>query len=622
MTFQERYQYNPKTDLLGKGGFARVYKAKDTLLDRDVAIKIFNAADQDHYTVVEEIKKVIKLKHTNLLAYYDVALVETTNSVGETEMLQIGVMELANAGDLKQFAKNNPNSPMLFKLLQQVLSGLAYLHSKGIIHRDLKPQNILLLEEDGELTAKISDFGISKIIDSGTNSSSMAIGTIEYMAPEQFSPAKYGINGKIATNLDLWSFGIMVHELLTSEPLFGQRSGNTTAEQIMSAILSAEVPQDIENLPEPYKMAVKKCLVKDAKERVQKANELISLLEGKTCAPPTPAETSNNETIILPKPTVAETSNNETVALPKAKAYMAAETTILPKETANTQQADNVKPKRTKGMAIAVAAIVLLAVAGTAWWWYSRTNPADTEQEQAAAQPADTEQVAIQPAKTELPDMVYVQGGTFNMGSNEGEDNEKPVHSVTLSNFYIGKYTVTFAQYDAFCNETKRSKPGDEGWGRGNRPVINVSWDDAVAYCRWLSTKTGKTYRLPTEAEWEYAARGGNKSKGYTYSGSNNIDAVAWYSDNTAHPVGQKQANELGLYDMTGNVWEWCSDWYGDYSSGSQTNPKGASSGTNRVLRGGSWYHVPLNCRVANRYSSSTPDNRNDNFGFRVVLSP
>jgi serine/threonine protein kinase len=277
MTFQERYQYNPATDLLGKGGFARVYKAKDLLLDREVAIKVFNATDKGQYTVIEEIKKAIRLQHPNLLRYYDVAIVENTNPLGEQETIQIGVMELANAGDLKQFARNNPGSPVLFNLLQQVLGGLEYLHQKGIIHRDLKPQNILLAEEDGVLTAKISDFGISKNLDSNTNSASMAIGTIEYMAPEQFSPGKYGINGKIGTNVDLWSFGIMVHELLTNEPLFGQRSGNTTAEQIMNAILSQELPQDIDSLPEPFRTVIKKCLVNDAKKRVQRASEIIHM---------------------------------------------------------------------------------------------------------------------------------------------------------------------------------------------------------------------------------------------------------------------------------------------------------------------------------------------------------
>ena len=304
MTFQERYHYNPSTDLLGKGGFARVYKAKDVLLEREVAIKIFNVNDQNHYTVVEEIKKAIKLIHPNLLQYYDVAVVENTNALGESDVLQVGIMELANAGDLKEFVKHNPGSPIIFKLLNQVLNGLEYLHNKGIIHRDLKPQNILLVEQDGELTAKISDFGISKSMESDTHSSSMAIGTIEYMAPEQFNPSKYGINGKIGTNIDLWSFGIMVHELLTNESLFGQRSGNTTSEQIMSAILSSEIPESIASLPEPYRSTVKKCLVKNANQRVQKAKELIGLIEGKEYIP---APQDYKETMILPKQVSAAT---------------------------------------------------------------------------------------------------------------------------------------------------------------------------------------------------------------------------------------------------------------------------------------------------------------------------
>lgn len=303
MNFKERYKYNPQTDLLGKGGFARVYKATDTLLDREVAVKIFNTSENGYYTVLEEIKKVIKLEHPNLLRYYDVAILENTNAFGEKETLQVGIMELANAGDLKQFANENPNSILLYDLLQQVLSGLGFLHSKGIIHRDLKPQNILLLKDNtGKLTAKISDFGISKNTDSNTNSASMTIGTIEYMAPEQFSPNKYGLNGKIGTNLDLWSFGIMVHELVTNKPPFGQRNGNTTAEQIMSSILSADLPEEIETLEEPYRTVIKKCLVSDAKLRIQNASELIQYFET--------IESSKNEQVtqIIDKPQTITTN--------------------------------------------------------------------------------------------------------------------------------------------------------------------------------------------------------------------------------------------------------------------------------------------------------------------------
>jgi len=213
---------------------------------------------------------------------------------------------------------------------------------------------------------------------------------------------------------------------------------------------------------------------------------------------------------------------------------------------------------------------------------------------------------------------VFVEGGTFQMGgSTTGFPEEQPVHSVTLSSFAIGKYEVTQAQWKTVMgvNPSAFSNCDD-------CPVESVSWDDIQLFITRLNTLTGKIYRLPTEAEWEYAARGGKLSKGYTYSGSNTMDDVAWYGSNSSdktHSVGQKMPNELGIYDMTGNAAEWCSDWYGDYSSSSQTNPTGASSGTNRVLRGGSWLSYPQFSRVANR-RGYTPDYRDYYNGFRVVF--
>jgi len=222
-----------------------------------------------------------------------------------------------------------------------------------------------------------------------------------------------------------------------------------------------------------------------------------------------------------------------------------------------------------------------------------------------------------------IPEFVAVKGGTFQMGSNSDESDEQPVHSITVSYFSMSKTEVTFEQYDEFCTLTGRDKPDDEGWGRGDRPVMNVSWHDVTAFCEWMTRTTGKTYRLPTEAEWEYAARGGSKSKGYKYSGSNDLDAVGWYGGNSSrktHPVAQKQPNELGLYDMSGNVWEWCADWYGDYSSSPQTDPQGSNSGKFRVLRGGGWHYSVSNCRVAYRFKHY-PDLKYNNLGFRLVLS-
>jgi len=245
-------------------------------------------------------------------------------------------------------------------------------------------------------------------------------------------------------------------------------------------------------------------------------------------------------------------------------------------------------------------------------------------------------------------EFVLVQKGSFAMGDTwgDGYSEEKPTHEVTLTySFQIGKYEVTFDEYDSFCEAAGRSKPGDEGWGRGTRPVINVSWNDAIDYCNWLSEKEklpkaydndgnlldkdGKVtpdpskvvgYRLPTEAEWEYAARGGNKSEGCKYSGSDNVDDVAWYWENSeghTHDVGTTQPNELGIYDMSGNVWEWCSDWFGEYSSHAQTNPYG-NSGTERMNRGGSWFDIETGTRVSYR-SISSPAGTFYNLGFRIA---
>lgn len=218
--------------------------------------------------------------------------------------------------------------------------------------------------------------------------------------------------------------------------------------------------------------------------------------------------------------------------------------------------------------------------------------------------------------------MVYVEGGTFTMGatSEQGSDaasDEKPAHQVTLSSFSIGKYEVTQEEWEAVMGSNPSYFKG------ALLPVEKVSWNDCQEFIRKLNSMTSKRFRLPTEAEWEYASRGGNRSRGYKYAGGNVLDNVAWYdsnSGNKTHDVGQKSPNELGLYDMSGNVWEWCYDWYGSYSSSSQSNPAGPSSGSYRVRRGGSWFSDARNCRVLYRGNSS-PGNSLDFLGLRLALS-
>ena len=215
--------------------------------------------------------------------------------------------------------------------------------------------------------------------------------------------------------------------------------------------------------------------------------------------------------------------------------------------------------------------------------------------------------------------MALIRAGEFAMGSDDGRKDEKPLHRVRIDAFYMDKYEVTFEQYDRFCDATGRKKSKDAGWGRGNRPVINATWDDAKAYSEWA----GK--RLPTEAEWEYACRAGSKEKWCYGNNEARLVEYAWYSANSGnmtHPVGRKKANAWGLYDMHGGVWEWCSDWYGEnyYASSGKRNPRGAARGKLRVLRGGSWGIVAGFCRSSSR-SGVEPGYTNINIGFRCASS-
>ncbi|MEZ5039912.1 MAG: SUMF1/EgtB/PvdO family nonheme iron enzyme [Saprospiraceae bacterium] len=244
------------------------------------------------------------------------------------------------------------------------------------------------------------------------------------------------------------------------------------------------------------------------------------------------------------------------------------------------------------------------------------------------------------------PAMIRVPGGPFTMGCIEDRDapcekNEKPTREVTITEFWMGKYEVTNEEFVVFLQEKGNQEEGGNAWydsgsgkitaikggfgitpGYERHPVTGVSWFGARAYAEWLSEKTGQYYRLPTEAEWEYAARGGARGQGYLYAGSNNIDEVAWYIDNSkdeTHVVGILKANELGIHDMSGNVWEWCRDWYGPYerAKGTVNNPSGPNNGSYRVLRGGSWYSKPANLRCAFR-SVNTPGSRYSYGGFRL----
>ena len=219
--------------------------------------------------------------------------------------------------------------------------------------------------------------------------------------------------------------------------------------------------------------------------------------------------------------------------------------------------------------------------------------------------------------------MIKVEGGTFMMGAHPNQekkacDNEKPAHSVTLSSYYIAETEVTQALWRAVMGYNPNSFKGII-----SNPVESISYNDCKEFISKLNVLTNKQFRLPTEAEWEFAARGGNNSKNYKYAGSDKLDYVAWYDDNNrrrTQPVKKKAPNELGLYDMSGNVWEWCNDWYGSYTSNAQTNPQGPTSGVDRVARGGCWNLGARSCCTSSR-TSFIPRGRGNFLGFRLALS-
>jgi hypothetical protein len=279
--FRSRYQYGPK-DLLGEGGFAQVYKAYDKQFQEYVALKFYNKADEGKYDVLHEMKDARMFSHPNIVRVHDAFIVKFEHT-GTVSYTQVGAMEYANGGNLRNFIETSPSEQRFIKVLIEILEALKYLHSnKNIIHRDLSPENILMFIEGDNWIPKIADFGISKKISitaatKDANKSTQLVGKIEYMAPEQFSPERFGIDKKIGTNVDIWSFGIILYELFNHKTPFGSDVIESPM-NIMQRITDTPIPS-LKDIPEPYCTVIKKCLVKDANHRAKSAKDLIQILE-------------------------------------------------------------------------------------------------------------------------------------------------------------------------------------------------------------------------------------------------------------------------------------------------------------------------------------------------------
>ena len=414
----------------------------------------------------------------------------------------------------------------------------------------------ILRNEDGDFV--ITDFGISlKMRSTLRRNSTRKMDADIGGSFSYMAPELFSANPQAVAATDIWAFGVSLFELLVGElPFFGQGGG--------MLLRGAELPEVHGDFSDDLKSLVRSCLSKDTWER----------------------------------PTAEQLSD---YAVKRQKGEPAA------------FRWDRQEPQREEE---ARKTVVLKEVGGSGYMNGLQDRPKEME----------VREIRVGDVQFR---MMPVAGGTFRMGADEKQGSwaaadEKPLHEVALSDYYIGQYPVT----QGLWREVTGRNPGNNKAG-DDYPVEYVSWKDCQEFIKKLNDRTGLAFRLPREAEWEYAARGGWQSRGFIYSGSDNADDVAWHEGNSSlgfwkgrrtHPVGQKKPNELGLYDMSGNVWEWCQDWYGEYTAETQTDPAGPASGRYRVFRGGSNWRVARGCRVSAR-SCCGPGHRDGSIGLRLVLS-
>ena len=627
----KRHTYRIK-EVLGQGGFGITYLASsreggvvylyalkehfikescDREKDGGVtcskgAMEYFERSKQDF---VNEAKRLERLREKNR----NIVRVEEAFESNNTAYF---AMEYLDGDNLmkKVLHEGVMSEKGMLEVMEPIIRAVEFLHENRMLHLDIKPDNVVMrLEDDGRETPVLIDFGVSMHFDPGgqpTTSSRFVGGTRGYAPLEQAQ----GVNSFMPW-VDVYALGATMYFLLTGEAP-EQASFNTyvrVGEKLREAGVSERVRKAIVHAMQPNPMdrtGSAAQLLKELEEGAAEEGERDKVEEndGKADGKKEKADGKKEE------PTVG----NKTIRI---------EDKTIKKEKPKKNQRGGGKdedpkptPKREWKKVLWVLVEVAMVAGIIALWPKGEAGMAEEASVDTVEAIKDYETISVNGVEF---GMVRVEGGTFTMGCTpeQGDDCydwEKPAHSVTLSNYYMGETEVTQALWKAVMGSNPSCFKGD------NLPVEQVSWYDAQEFIEKLNRLTGRTFRLPTEAEWEYAARGGSKSRGYKYSGSNSIDAVAWYYGNSAektHSVKGKQANELGLYDMSGNVYEWCSDWYGDYSSSLQRDPGGPFIGSDRVLRGGCWRNNAQNCRVSYR-DYIAPSYRSFSLGFRLVFVP
>ncbi|XZN92881.1 MAG: bifunctional serine/threonine-protein kinase/formylglycine-generating enzyme family protein [Microcoleus sp.] len=583
-------QYHLK-EFLGCGGYGAVYKADEIIRDRlirEVAIKLI-ISDEDATKAekqINELTAAVNLQHENLIRSYTAGFCE----IKEDEYLFI-VMEIATTTLEKKLKAGKLSITEVTEIVKATAAALNYLHQSNPrkVHRDIKPANLLYVEK----TWKLSDLGLLREISTTSSLRTQDIkGTPAYVPPESY-------DGVVGTAWDIWSLGVMIAEIMTGTLPF---TGNTD-QQLQKKIVGEEPEIDWSKIPEPFTAIVRGCLEKERGQRWTAEQVLTALAPKKPVVELLQPSDFLAPDFLSPKPTPTpspERSRRADSGIDFNRMHQ-----LLASISAPIPQ-----PKQTQTFKFQVITV------------NNKGQTIKTEQRQA-------EYFSENLGRGVSLEMVQIPGGTFMMGSPNSEegryDNESPQHRVTVPTFFAGKYPITQAQWQAVMGNNPSNFKGEK------RPVENVSWDDAVAFCKKLSQTTGKTYRLFSEAKWEYACRAGTTTP--FHFGETITPELVNYDGN--HPyanaakgkyraattdVGSFPPNAFGLYDMHGNVREWCSDeWHSNYD-GAPTDGSSWEIGQSdcRLLRGGSWDDLPWGCRAAIR-SLSAPDVGDGYFGFRVV---
>ncbi len=627
------------TRYLGGGSFGEVYLAEELVSEMQVAVKVLTERGKEfQHNFQQEAKIMARLRHVNLVRLIGAFSEEDRHFL---------VTEYCSAGNLLDYIRSRGklNEPDAIAIVRQIATGLDHAHHYrfddehiGLAHRDLKPQNIFL---DAEGTVKIGDFGISRMVE-GSGQFSSHVGTPEYMAPEQF-------DGRYDLRVDLYALGIILYHMLTGAPPF---TGSHAT--VMKAHLFEE-PTIPVGLSQQMQTLMKLLLTKKSEERMASAREVLEFLaekeelehqkvEGRVSSLPARPDVEKKASTGLDM-VYGNTWKDKTVMVGRQPVESEIKKDQPPAEEMDQEpQKVAIRSKWLKAVRLLAPVVIGGLVFFVSQWPGPETNlsiPVNpfSNQELIPVIPRanQSKQAAWKSrwhnTKTNLM-FAYIKGGSFDMGDlfGDGESDEKPLHRVILNDFYLSRTEVTVGQYRAFCLEMGRKMPDEPPWGwQNNHPVVNVSWYDAMAFCQWLGG------RLPTEAEWEYAAREGGKKVRFG-NGLDNAnraeinyksDPVMVNTDTSTDVYYIKLTevacfadNSLGLYDMSGNVWEWCSDWYNKeyYQNTLQNNPTGPDAGTYRVLRGGSWNRSQMFCRASGR-GKCQPANCDNNIGFRVAHS-